>query len=218
MSKLVVIVVALALLGAQGCAGHDLVPLIGEGPEIYTLIGSQPPDDPLVSPVAAARRLHQALVQKDSDMVWALLSTGTRRALDQRGAGVVEAANLTRGNNWILVAAVAWAVYAALQKHLSTRGFAPQDLNLLLYSLPAVTLWPAVDFALLGTLSAVFPGVRFMPTGGVDHDGALDYLRRAEVFAVGGTWIAPRDLLLRGDWSEIARRATRIRSDVDRLA
>ncbi len=86
MSKLVVIVSAISLLSVEGCAGHDLVPLVGEGPEIYTLIGSQPPDDPLVSPLAAARRLHQALVQKDSDMVWALLSKGTRRALDQRGA------------------------------------------------------------------------------------------------------------------------------------
>jgi len=86
---------------------------------------------------------------------------------------------------------------------------------------PEVKLFPAGSFGgpdLLHALSTVFTGVRFMPTGGVDHDAALDYLGRPEVFAVGGTWIAPRDLVARGDWSEISRRAARIRSDVDRLA
>ena len=108
-------------------------------------------------------------------------------SLDQRGAGVVEAANLTRGNTWILVAAVAWAVYAALQKHLSTRGFAPQDLNLLLYSLPAVTLWPAVDFALLGTLSAgLWCLLAFLGANTLLAYGALgEALKRLPAYQVG---------------------------------
>jgi drug/metabolite transporter (DMT)-like permease len=75
-------------------------------------------------------------------------------SLDQRSAGVVDAESLARGNWLIFGAALAWVVYAALQKHLSTKGWAPQDLNLLLYLLPAVTLWPFADFALLGDLSA----------------------------------------------------------------
>lgn len=83
-----------------------------------------------------------------------------------------------------------------------------------------VKLFPIGEFGglrLLRTLSTVFTGVRFMPTGGVDHDRAIEYLAHPEVFAVGGTWIAPSDLIARGAWAEISRRAARIRSDVDRL-
>jgi len=74
-------------------------------------------------------------------------------SLDQRQAGIVDAPDLTLGNWMILGAAVAWVVYAALQKRLSMRGWAPQDLNLLLYLLPAATLWPLVDLRLLAGLS-----------------------------------------------------------------
>ncbi len=77
---------ALALL--IGCASPEIVPLIGEDPEVYQLLGEAPPDDPRTSPLAAARRLHQALVQQDTETVWALLADGTRKALDERGAGI----------------------------------------------------------------------------------------------------------------------------------
>jgi 2-dehydro-3-deoxyphosphogluconate aldolase/(4S)-4-hydroxy-2-oxoglutarate aldolase len=83
-----------------------------------------------------------------------------------------------------------------------------------------VKLFPAERFGglqLLSSLSAVFTGVRFMPTGGVDHDRAVEYLRHERVFAVGGTWIAPPDLIARGDWVEIANRATTIRIERDRF-
>ncbi|MDX1691291.1 MAG: bifunctional 4-hydroxy-2-oxoglutarate aldolase/2-dehydro-3-deoxy-phosphogluconate aldolase [Acidimicrobiia bacterium] len=44
----------------------------------------------------------------------------------------------------------------------------------------------------LATLSGVYPGVRFMPTGGIDADNLADYLAIPAVAACGGTWIAPR--------------------------
>lgn len=80
-------------------------------------------------------------------------------------------------------------------------------------------LFPIGEFGgqrLLRTLSAVFQGVRFMPTGGVDHDSAVVYLEHPAVFAVGGSWIAPADLIADHDWREIARRSTRLRTEVDR--
>lgn len=49
--------------------------------------------------------------------------------------------------------------------------------------------------------------VRFMPTGGVSAANAADYLRVPSVFAVGGTWIAPRADIAAGHWTEIAVRA-----------
>jgi 2-dehydro-3-deoxyphosphogluconate aldolase / (4S)-4-hydroxy-2-oxoglutarate aldolase len=63
--------------------------------------------------------------------------------------------------------------------------------------------------ATLSTLAAPFAltGVRFMPTGGVNASNAADYLRLPHVFAVGGTWIAPRSDIAQGRWTEIAERA-----------
>lgn len=80
------LLVTVSLLGA--CPEQQIVPLIGEGPEVYTLLGAEPPDDPSRSPLAAARRLHQSLMQSDADMVWALLAVPTRRALDERAATI----------------------------------------------------------------------------------------------------------------------------------
>ena len=73
-------------------------------------------------------------------------------SLDQHEAAVVEGAALWRGNLILFGAAVAWVVYAALQKRLSMTGYAPQDLNLLLYVLPAVCLAPWVDWGVLAGL------------------------------------------------------------------
>lgn len=81
------VLACLGTLGA-GCASPEITPLVGEDPEIAALLGRAPTDDPRSSPMAAARRLHQALVQQDTDTVWTLLSQATRRALDERGATI----------------------------------------------------------------------------------------------------------------------------------
>lgn len=76
-----------------------------------------------------------------------------------------------------------------------------------------VKIFPAEQcggLALVKALAAVFPDMSFMPTGGVTHDGALDYLAHPHVAAVGGTWIAPRELIGARDWVEIGRRARAI--------
>lgn len=72
---------------------------------------------------------------------------------DQHQAQVVPQDTLMRGNLMLLGAAIAWATYAVLQKLLVLRGRAPQDLNLLLYALPALVLVPWVDFELLFAMS-----------------------------------------------------------------
>jgi len=61
--------------------------------------------------------------------------------------------------------------------------------------------------AFLKTLSALFPMLQFCPTGGITPDNADDYLSLESVACVGGSWIAPRDLVSAGDWSEIEARA-----------
>jgi 2-dehydro-3-deoxyphosphogluconate aldolase/(4S)-4-hydroxy-2-oxoglutarate aldolase len=49
--------------------------------------------------------------------------------------------------------------------------------------------------------------VSFMPTGGVSPDNAGDYLSLANVACIGGSWIAPSDLLRSKDFDAIARLA-----------
>lgn len=49
----------------------------------------------------------------------------------------------------------------------------------------------------------VHTGIRFMPTGGVNLRNLADYLEFPSVIAVGGTWIAPPDLITNGAWPTI---------------
>ena len=63
--------------------------------------------------------------------------------------------------------------------------------------------------ALLRALAPVFPGIAFCPTGGLDEDAAADYLALPNVPMVGGSWMAPKDAVMAGDWRRIRRLAER---------
>ncbi|MEE6283325.1 bifunctional 4-hydroxy-2-oxoglutarate aldolase/2-dehydro-3-deoxy-phosphogluconate aldolase [Georgenia sp. MJ170] len=54
-------------------------------------------------------------------------------------------------------------------------------------------------------LTAPFGGVRFVPTGGIGPANLADYLAIDAVAAVGGSWMAPRDLVAAGRFDEITR-------------
>lgn len=56
---------------------------------------------------------------------------------------------------------------------------------------------------MLKALHAVFPEMRFCPTGGVSRGNAAEYLALPNVACVGGSWIAPAELVIRGDWAAI---------------
>jgi 2-dehydro-3-deoxyphosphogluconate aldolase / (4S)-4-hydroxy-2-oxoglutarate aldolase len=49
-------------------------------------------------------------------------------------------------------------------------------------------------------------GVRFLPTGGINLTTLESYLACKAVAAVGGTWIAPKEVFTSGKWMEIQRR------------
>lgn len=49
-------------------------------------------------------------------------------------------------------------------------------------------------------------GVKFMPLGGVNIDNVKEYLQNEYVFACGGTWLCPRNLIEDKNWKEIKRR------------
>lgn len=49
-------------------------------------------------------------------------------------------------------------------------------------------------------------GIKFMPLGGVSIDNVLEYLKLPNVFACGGSWLCPRNLLSDKNWKEIKKR------------
>lgn len=72
----------------------------------------------------------------------------------------------------------------------------------------AVKLFPAEacgGCAMIRALSAVWPDMRFLPTGGITHANAADYLALPQVLAVGGTWLASRAAIAAHDWRAISR-------------
>ncbi len=56
-------------------------------------------------------------------------------------------------------------------------------------------------------ISAPFGMMKFMPTGGVSAANLVEYLEFDKVFAVGGSWIAKKNLIEEGKWDEITKNA-----------
>lgn len=50
-------------------------------------------------------------------------------------------------------------------------------------------------------------GLQFIPLGGLNEQNLRSYLQSPLVAAVGGSWIAPRDLIRGKEWGEIRKRA-----------
>jgi 2-dehydro-3-deoxyphosphogluconate aldolase/(4S)-4-hydroxy-2-oxoglutarate aldolase len=89
-------------------------------------------------------------------------------------------------------------------------GTASELMRALRYGIRTVKLFPAElvgGAAMVRSLAAPFPGVRFVPTGGIGPDRLGAYLAQPAVLAVGGTWMAPLDALARGAYDEIERLA-----------
>ena len=63
--------------------------------------------------------------------------------------------------------------------------------------------------AMLRALAPVFAGVAFCPTGGIDERAAAEYLALPNVPVVGGSWMAPSELVAAGDWAAVRRLAER---------
>jgi len=55
----------------------------------------------------------------------------------------------------------------------------------------------------LKALASPIAGVKFCPTGGISANNARDYLSLPNVVCVGGSWVAPDDMVKAGDWAGI---------------
>ena len=97
-------------------------------------------------------------------------------------------------------AATASEVMALLEKGYTVQKFFPAE--------------QAGGAAYLKSLGAPIPQVSFCPTGGISLNNARDYLGLANILCVGGSWVAPKEAMLRGDWAAIttlAREASCLR-------
>ncbi|MFT7593827.1 MAG: 2-dehydro-3-deoxyphosphogluconate aldolase/(4S)-4-hydroxy-2-oxoglutarate aldolase [Paracoccaceae bacterium] len=55
----------------------------------------------------------------------------------------------------------------------------------------------------LKAIGAPLPQITFCPTGGVNPQNAATYLSLSNVLCVGGSWVAPTDLVQSGKWDAI---------------
>ena len=67
--------------------------------------------------------------------------------------------------------------------------------------------------AALKAIAGPLPQISFCPTGGVSLKNAAQYLALPNTLCVGGSWVAPANLVAAGDWAGIealAREASRL--------
>ncbi|MFZ4683147.1 MAG: bifunctional 4-hydroxy-2-oxoglutarate aldolase/2-dehydro-3-deoxy-phosphogluconate aldolase [Terrimicrobiaceae bacterium] len=64
---------------------------------------------------------------------------------------------------------------------------------------------PSGGLAYLKAMTAPFAhlGLRFVPLGGLNAKNMASYLSDPNIAALGGSWLAPRDLIKAGDWSAV---------------
>ena len=65
--------------------------------------------------------------------------------------------------------------------------------------------------AFLKSIGSPIPQVSFCPTGGIGPKNAPGYLALKNILCVGGSWVAPKEAMARGDWAEITRLAAAAR-------
>jgi 2-dehydro-3-deoxyphosphogluconate aldolase/(4S)-4-hydroxy-2-oxoglutarate aldolase len=85
----------------------------------------------------------------------------------------------------------------------------PTDIGMALdHGLTVVKFFPAENFGGAGTLRAIsapYPMMRFIPTGGINRVNMMDYLALSNVVAVGGSWMVEKGLINSGNFSAIMR-------------
>lgn len=88
---------------------------------------------------------------------------------------------------------------------VATASEVQQAVNLGLQNLKFFPAEAIGGTKLLKALSGPFPKVRFVPTGGIGPENLKDYLSLPAVLACGGSWMAPRDWIQRGEWERLTQ-------------
>jgi 2-dehydro-3-deoxyphosphogluconate aldolase/(4S)-4-hydroxy-2-oxoglutarate aldolase len=138
-----------------------------------------------------------------------LVGAGTILTVDQADAAVAAGASFlvapgfnprvvdhARGRDVPMVPGVCTPseIEGALASHVEFMKFFPAEV--------------AGGVAFLKAIAAVYPTVRFVPTGGIGPLNLADYLALPNVLACGGSWMVKKDLIASGDFAAIERLAT----------
>ncbi len=89
----------------------------------------------------------------------------------------------------------------------------PTDMEIALeHGCRVLKYFPATNLAgpsALETMAAPFAhlGLRFIPLGGINLASLPQWLASPSVLCVGGSWLAPRDVIQRKDWAALQRNA-----------
>ncbi|MDA8615040.1 keto-deoxy-phosphogluconate aldolase, partial [Alphaproteobacteria bacterium] len=59
----------------------------------------------------------------------------------------------------------------------------------------------------LKALASPLADATFCPTGGITAETVMDWLSLPNVQCVGGTWVAPKDMIAKGDFRGIFKNA-----------
>ena len=86
-------------------------------------------------------------------------------------------------------AATASEIMALLEKGYTVQKFFPAE--------------QAGGAGYLKSIGSPIPQVKFCPTGGISLKIAPDYLGLKNILCVGGSWVAPREAMVKGDWAAI---------------
>ena len=76
------------------------------------------------------------------------------------------------------------------------------------HGLNIVKFFPAKQYGGLDTIKALaapFPGIRFMPTGGINTGNLKEFLNHDEIYACGGSWMVSDALIREGNFEEITK-------------
>jgi 2-dehydro-3-deoxyphosphogluconate aldolase/(4S)-4-hydroxy-2-oxoglutarate aldolase len=66
-------------------------------------------------------------------------------------------------------------------------------------------------------MSDPFPQLRFIPTGGIRLENLAEYLEMPKIHAVGGSWMAKRQMIAEGRFEEITHMARQARQVVKQI-
>jgi 2-dehydro-3-deoxyphosphogluconate aldolase/(4S)-4-hydroxy-2-oxoglutarate aldolase len=87
------------------------------------------------------------------------------------------------------------------------------------YGLDHFKFFPAENAGGIPMLKAIagpIPQVTFCPTGGISLANYNDYLKLSNVACVGGSWLAPADVVKNKDWAKVTELAQQAIAGVNR--
>ena len=129
-----------------------------------------------------------------------VLSVGTAREAVARGASFIVSPGfdasivddcVARGVTVIPGALTPTEISAAMSRGIGVVKFFPAEAS------------GGLDY--LAAVSAPFPKMKFVPTGGITESNLARYLRFPPVLACGGSWMVKRETISAGEFGEITR-------------